>query len=75
MGLATTRSHGGSGNDRTDYSAAAAGAGVTVNLATGIAGGEGADKLNDIENITGSGHNDKLTGDDGANKIDGGASQ
>ncbi len=48
--------------------------GVTVNLATGTGSGGDAtsDTLTDIENITGSLHNDTLTGDSSANVISGG---
>ena len=36
-------------------------------------GGAGNDTLTNIENLTGSGHNDTLTGDAGANILAGGA--
>ena len=64
---------GGAGTDTADYSAA--GAGVTVNLATGLGtGGDAAgDTLSGIENLTGSGLADGLTGDAGGNVLDGGA--
>ena len=49
---------------------------MTVSLATGTAQdtiGAGTDTLTNIENLTGSGHNDTLTGDAGSNTLDGGA--
>ena len=58
---------GGTGTDTADY--AASGAGVSVNLTTGIgAGGDAAgDVLVSIENLTGSAFNDTLTGDGNVN--------
>ena len=56
---------GGAGNDTASY--AGASAGVTVSLAlTGEQNtiGAGLDKLVSIENLIGSDHDDKLTGDD-----------
>jgi len=48
---------------------------VTVNLAdgTGRGGHAQGDVLTGIEDLTGSGHADTLTGDDGNNRFDGGA--
>jgi len=64
--------NGAAGTDTVSY--AAAGAGVAVNLATGLSsGGAGADTLLNLENILGSGFNDNLTGNAGANAITGGA--
>ncbi|MGB9143217.1 MAG: calcium-binding protein, partial [Aestuariivirga sp.] len=60
---------GGTGIDTADYSAATAG--VTVNLATGLA--SDGDTLSGIENLKGSGFNDILTGSASANALDGGA--
>ncbi len=64
---------GGAGTDTADYSAS--GAGVTVNLATGIgSGGDAAgDVLTQIENLLGSTYADILTGDTAANALTGGA--
>jgi Ca2+-binding RTX toxin-like protein len=63
---------GDAGTDMADYSASAAA--VTVNLATGTgSGGDAAgDILSAIENLTGSGFNDSLTGDTAANQLYGG---
>jgi Ca2+-binding RTX toxin-like protein len=63
---------GGEGTDRVDYSASTAG--VTVDLAAGIAsGGHAADDvLTGIENLTGSAHADTLTGNAAANVLQGG---
>ena len=64
---------GNSGRDTASYSTSDAG--VRVNLATGDASGGHAtgDRLENIENLRGSGHDDHLTGDEGENHIHGGA--
>ncbi|MBN2448010.1 MAG: hypothetical protein JXO22_14865 [Phycisphaerae bacterium] len=63
---------GGAGSDTADY--ADADSAVTVNLASGTAtGGDGNDTLTNIENVTGSDYNDRITGDAGDNVLDGGA--
>ena len=64
---------GGAWVDVADYSTS--GAGVTVNLGTGVnSGGDAAgDSLTGVENLTGSAYADSLTGDGGANTILGGA--
>jgi Ca2+-binding RTX toxin-like protein len=64
--------HGGSGYDTACY--ANSYAGVTINLATGVASGGHAvgDHLVEIEFVTGSSHADSLTGNDGRNILDGG---
>lgn len=52
---------GGKGFDWAHYDSAPSA--VTVNLATGIvSGGDGNDRLNGIEGVTGSAYNDTLTG-------------
>lgn len=63
---------GNSGTDTVIYSAATAG--VTVNLATTTAQntvGAGTDTITTVENTTGSGFNDVLTGNTGANELQG----
>ena len=63
---------GGAGTDTADYSAA--GSGIDVNLAAGMAsGGAGSDTLSSIENVLGSEHADTLTGDADDNVLSGGA--
>ena len=63
---------GGAGTDTASY--ASASSGIAVDLAAGSAtGGAGHDKLVGIENVTGSGYDDKLTGDAGVNTLVGGA--
>ena len=63
---------GGAGTDTASYKNS--GAGIRVNLATGVASGGHAegDTLSGIENLIGSDHNDILTGSDGNNVILGG---
>ena len=73
---------GGAGNDSIvggtftgtfdTASFADATAGVTVNLVTGTATGNGTDTLVGIENVDGSAFNDSLTGDGGSNFFRGG---
>ena len=64
---------GAAGTDGIDYSQSPQG--VTVNLATGVntSGHAEGDRLSNIENIRGSGHDDRLTGDGADNRLDGGA--
>ncbi len=64
---------GGAGDDTVSY--ADSGAGVRVNLDTGArSGGDAAgDRFSSIESIIGSAHDDGLTGDGKANRLDGGA--
>jgi Ca2+-binding RTX toxin-like protein len=63
--------NGGSGTDTANYSDSAEG--VVVNLASGLGFGGTAegDTLTSIENLTGSAHEDILTGNDGANVLTG----
>lgn len=73
--------HGGAGNDKLDGGAgvdtadyADAGKAVSVDLSKGVAtGGAGRDALTNIENVTGSKHDDVLTGDGHDNVLSGGA--
>ncbi|MGV6800861.1 MAG: calcium-binding protein, partial [bacterium] len=60
---------GYAGTDSADYSASDAA--VTVNLTTGVNTGGHADgdMLNDIENLTGSAFDDRLTGDNLVNNV------
>ncbi len=63
---------GGAGGDTASYASATAG--VTVSLSSGLAlGGAGNDTLTGIENLVGSGFDDILTGDAGANVLSAGA--
>ncbi len=64
---------GGTGDDTVSY--AASSTGVTVNLAagTGLGGDAAGDHLAAVENVIGSNHDDRLTGDSGANLLDGGS--
>ena len=60
---------GGAGVDTADYAAATAG--VTANLATGLA--SDGDTFSGIENLVGTAFDDVLNGDAGVNTLDGGA--
>lgn len=60
---------GGPGSDKVDYANATAG--VTANLTTGTATGQGTDTLRDIEYIDGSPYADKLDGDANVNWLAG----
>lgn len=65
---------GGAGTDTASYANAAIG--VTVNLGLATAQdtvGAGTDTLANFENLLGSAYNDSLTGDTGANTLNGGA--
>ena len=61
---------GGSGNDTAVYYWGVS-AGVTVNLATGVGSGSEAqgDTLVNIENVSGSEHDDTITGNDSGNYL------
>jgi Ca2+-binding RTX toxin-like protein len=64
---------GGSGSDTADYSTAASGVVVRLNLGMAPTDGDGgSDTLISIENVTGSDFNDLLVGTSGANILIGG---
>lgn len=63
--------YGNDGNDTVDYSGA--NSGVTVDLYSGTATGDGTDSLYTIENATGSEYADTLTGSTGNNTLRGNA--
>ena len=60
---------GGNGMDTADFTSS--GSGVTVDLNTGTATGNGSDILLSIENVTGSSSADTITGDDSDNVLNG----
>jgi Ca2+-binding RTX toxin-like protein len=62
---------GGAGFDYVSYSTVAGG--VTVNLATSVASGEGGDVIFEVEGVVGSQGADSITGDTGGNRLIGGA--
>ena len=74
---------GGAGNDTVSYlyaTRSTGSTGVTLNLAVVNASGQatasgvsGADRIKNIENVTGSRYNDTLTGNSGANVLSGGS--
>lgn len=61
---------GGEGQDEADFREAPGG--VTVNLGTGDGEGDGADTVEDIEDVAGSAFGDTLRGDGEANRLGGG---
>ncbi|WP_416897927.1 MAG: FecR domain-containing protein [Minwuia sp.] len=61
---------GGAGNDTVSFAGAASG--VTVDLAEGLATGQGTDTLSSIEAVLGSANADTVTGGIGDETIDGG---
>ena len=66
--------NGGLGNDTASYSSSNSAVIVSLLANASNTGGDAqGDKLSNIENITGSAHNDTLTGDGNANVLDGGA--
>jgi Ca2+-binding RTX toxin-like protein len=64
---------GGPGTDIADFSTA--NSGVTVDLAAGTAAGQGADTMTSVEGAIGSAYSDVLAGDDGNNRLTGGAGE
>jgi serralysin len=70
-GRGLDRLDGGTGNDTLSYLGSSAG--VTINLATGLATGGDAsgDRFSGFENVAGSSYDDNLTGDAGANALSG----
>lgn len=63
---------GGDGTDTASYTDADAGVTVSLDSGRGYRGEAVGDRLYDVENLTGSAHDDDLTGDDAANAIRGG---
>src|SRR4029079_2891193 len=64
---------GGTGIDTASYASATQGVSVSLTLTSPQdTGGAGIDTLVSIENLTGSAHNDTLTGNAGANALSGG---
>ena len=61
---------GGDGEDEVDYSAFAKK--LAINLATGVATGDGTDVLSGIEDAVGGGNDDNITGDSLNNALSGG---
>ena len=71
-GAGIDRIDGGTGRDTVSYRGAIVSGGVTVNLLAGTASGaQGNDTLIKIEDLIGSDFDDVLTGDKGANQING----
>ena len=73
-GAAGDEIDGGTGEDTVTYENSGAGVRVEVNAATGNENGDAeGDELSGVENLVGSGHDDRLFGDALANKLTGGA--
>jgi Ca2+-binding RTX toxin-like protein len=73
-GLGNDTLSGGNGTDTASYDSAAAAVVLNLGLSTAqTTGGAGIDTLISIENLIGSAFEDTLTGNSGANRIDGGA--
>ena len=70
-GTGADRLAGGAGRDTLDYGGSDAG--VTLNLATGAASGGHAegDQASGVEDVIGSAHDDRITGDGAANRLEG----
>jgi len=64
---------GGPGLDTATF--ASENVGITANLTTGVATGDGTDSLDTIERLVGSANNDHLTGSSLANVLKGGAGE
>jgi len=62
---------GGAGLDGVDYSTATSGVSASLFRGIGWAGDALGDRFENIENLTGSGHNDTLWGDAGDNRLEG----
>ena len=71
-GVGNDNLNGGSGLDTADYTGSSGAILARLNKGTVSDGDGGTDTLVDIENITGSGFNDVLIGDTGANVLTGG---
>ena len=63
---------GGAGTDTASYTGSMMGVMVDLAAGTGMGGDAEGDTLDDIENVTGSGHDDTLYGDARKNALDGG---
>ena len=64
---------GASGSDTAAYSDSDAAVTIDLSRATATGGHAAGDSLTDIENLPGSRYSDMLTGDAGANRLEGGA--
>ena len=72
-GAGADRLLGGAGVDTVSYTGSDRGVTVDLGKGTGQWGHAEGDVITDIENVIGSGYADFLTGDDSANRLDGGA--
>ncbi|MCE4536433.1 PA14 domain-containing protein [Pelomonas sp. P7] len=63
---------GGAGTDTATYESSSGGVEVSLGTGQGKGGDAEGDRLQDIENLVGSAHDDLLVGDAGVNKLEGG---
>ena len=64
---------GGAGVDTVDYTASRQGVQVSLGTGQGLFGDAQGDRLQDVENLRGSDHDDELTGNGGVNRLEGGS--
>ena len=72
-GMAADRYDGGSGADTLSFVYASSGVAVSLLRGTGYSGEARGDRVQGVEHLTGSFHDDIIWGDHGANKLLGGA--
>ena len=72
-GAGADRLLGGTGMDTVSYSGSDGAVTVDLEAGTGEGGHAEGDVIMDVENVLGSNYGDVLGGDDGANRLDGGA--
>ncbi|TAF12622.1 MAG: hypothetical protein EAZ74_06925, partial [Alphaproteobacteria bacterium] len=70
-GVGNDELDGGADDDLANYSSVDSN--LTINLATGVATGEGTDTLISIEDVIGGSNNDTITGSDASNEITSGS--
>ncbi len=64
---------GGTGVDTVDYTASKQGVQVSLGTGQGLSGDAQGDRLQDVENLRGSDHDDELTGNSGVNRLESGS--
>ncbi|HEY9345548.1 MAG TPA: calcium-binding protein, partial [Inquilinus sp.] len=71
-GAGADRMEGAGGTDTVRYSGSASAIVVDLSAGRGSAGDAAGDRLGSIENVAGSSHHDRVSGNGGANVLDGG---